>query len=67
MGAHGKEGGNPAHFVNDAIPLFDQNPVPFDILLFQVVEQTAPLSDHLVEAPPGVVVFFVAADAVRVR
>src|SRR5215217_576041 len=45
--------------------LGDERPVALDVLLLQVLEQPAPLANHLEQAPPRMVVVLVLAQVVR--
>src|SRR5215204_7338922 len=45
--------------------LGDDRPVALDVLLLQVLEQPAPLANHLEQAPPRMVVVLVLAQVVR--
>src|SRR5215203_1154008 len=45
--------------------LGDERPVALDVLLLQILEQPAPLANHLEQAPPRMVVVLVLAQVVR--
>src|SRR5690606_9295117 len=55
---HGKRAATPLSSMTQA-QLLDQSPVPLNILLPQVIQQTPALADHLVQAAPRVVVLLV--------
>src|SRR5690606_8854836 len=57
---HEREGGfTPPSGLSAQTELLDQLPVPLNVLLLQVVQKSAALPDHLVQATAGMVVLLV--------